>query len=217
MAFVSLVNCGNEQSESKWLMKMYTVCLLISVSNMVPYSPVWSRMVLYDLILHRYNCSVWSCMVLLALYGTLWYHKVPYGPVRTCMVPYGLVWSCMVLYGPLGTVWSYCQSLILTSTCVKSMSSSWRTKLSLVWHSLVKGCRAISDLNFGFVRLLLLFLFFWWKRLLFVSIQSLFTHIQMLTISKMPLRDQRGPRDNWWVAGDGRLMCSWLYQVGNGL
>ena len=55
------------------------------------------------------------------------------------------------------------------------------------------------------------------ERLLFVSIQSLFTHIQMLTISKMPLRDQRGPRDNWWVAGDGRLMCSWLSQVGNGL
>ena len=47
--------------------------------------------------------------------------------------------------------------------------------LSLVWHSLEMGCRAISDLNFGFVRFLLLFSFSDEKTIVY-SIQSLFKH-----------------------------------------
>ena len=70
---------------------------------MVPYAPLWSRMVLY---------------------GSLWSSLVPYRPVRSCMVPYGTVWSHVVLYVPVllciityGPVWSCMVSYDLLWAC----------------------------------------------------------------------------------------------------
>ena len=63
-------------------------------SSIVPYGPVWSRMVL----------SLFSPMV---PYGPVWSEMLPYGPVWSGMAPFGPMWSRMLPYAPV------CSRLVL--------------------------------------------------------------------------------------------------------